>query len=100
MDKMERKIIMFYGEECVHCHTMMPIIDEIEKEVKGRIKFDRREVWHNKKNQKLMDIFKKEIKEACSGGLGVPVFIDDKNKKAFCGEAPYEEFKKWLTKKK
>jgi len=80
-------LLMFYGTECVHCHTMFPLIDRLEKEEKVKIK--KIEVWHNAKNaaqlQKLDTI----------GCGGVPFFYNENTKKALCGAVLYDKFKKW-----
>jgi len=47
-----KRIIMFYGAECPHCHAMMPLVERLEKEEK--VKVDRREVWHNERNADAM----------------------------------------------
>ncbi|HLC50931.1 MAG TPA: thioredoxin domain-containing protein [archaeon] len=80
-------LIMFYGTECTHCHTMDPLVDKLEKEIK--IKVDRLEVWHNQKNAK---IFAQLPRGRC---LGVPFFINKKTDKIICGETSYENLKKW-----
>ncbi len=84
-------LIMFYGTECSHCHAMDPLVDKLEKEIK--VKVDRLEVWHNQKNAKIF--------EELSNGrcLGVPFFINKKTDKIICGEASYENLKKWAQSK-
>ncbi|HLC87103.1 MAG TPA: hypothetical protein VJH65_02405 [Candidatus Nanoarchaeia archaeon] len=92
-----KKLIMFHGKECPHCHVMLPLADKLSKE--EGIKIEKLEVWHNKKNAEKMRKFKDIVKEACDGEFGVPVFVDAKGNTAFCGESSYKEFKKWATKK-
>ena len=92
-----KKIIMFHGRDCPHCHAMMPIVDRISKE--GEFQFEKLEVWHDEKNAQKMRSFSKIIGNSCGGDLGVPAFVDEENKRAFCGENSYEELKKWLKKK-
>ena len=88
-----KKITMFYGKECPHCHVMLPLADKLSKEEK--IKVEKVEVWHDQKNADRMRALRNVIEPACGGSLGVPVFVDEKNKRAFCGEQPYTELKKW-----
>ena len=92
-----KKLIFFYGKECPHCHIMIPMADKLEKEEK--IKIEKLEVWHSAKNTEKMRKFKEIITDACNGEFGVPAFIDEKNKRALCGEASYAKFKKWAKKK-
>lgn len=94
---MTNKITMFYGTECPHCHRMMPAVDRLQKE--EGIEVEKVEVWHNPDNAKRMEKFRKIIEEACGGGYGVPAFVDEKNNRAFCGEAGYEDFKYWAKEK-
>ena len=78
---------MYTGRECRHCKKMDPLIQQLEKEEK--VKVERVEVWHNEANaQKLKKL---------DGGKcgGVPFFFNDKTKKWICGEASYENLKKW-----
>jgi thiol-disulfide isomerase/thioredoxin len=45
-------VYFFYGEECPHCHTVMPFVESLKKkypEVDIRIL----ETWHNETNQAL-----------------------------------------------
>ncbi|MGV8151809.1 MAG: hypothetical protein ACP5OG_01910 [Candidatus Nanoarchaeia archaeon] len=89
-----KKILFFYGGSCPHCHAMMPLADKISKEFD--IDFIRLEVWSNPENADKMRSFAKIIREACGGELGVPAFIQEDSKKAFCGEKEYSEFKEWI----
>jgi len=91
------KIIMFYGAECPHCHVMLPLADKLSKE--EGVEMEKLEVWHDDKNAEKMRKHEKIIKQACGGEFGVPAFIDEENNRAFCGENPYSELKKWATKK-
>lgn len=85
-------IIMFHGAECPHCHTMMPLVEKLEKE---GIKIEKKEVWHDEKNADEMRTHMEKIKEACQGELGTPVFYSDKTDSAICGEQSYKDLKKW-----
>ena len=90
------KIIMFYGKECPHCHAMMKVVEKIEKE--GKYEFKMVEVWHSRKNYERMEKFKDMLTQASGGMFGVPAFVDEKKKRALCGEQTYEEMKEWLNK--
>lgn len=45
-------IFFFYGEECIHCHAVMPFVINMTEKYPGA---DIRilEVWHNETNQQL-----------------------------------------------
>lgn len=88
---------MFYGEECPHCHVMMPVIDKIEKDSKGKIKFEKLEVWHNQKNLEYIRKFKKLLKGVCGGEILFPTFFDLKNKRGLSGERSESELLKWIN---
>jgi len=76
------------------------VVKKLEKET--GIKLKKLEVWHNKRNFKLMRKFEKPISKACGKGvgLGTPAFFDDDSGEAICGEQPLEVLKKWAMKKK
>ena len=88
------KIIMFYGAECPHCHSMLPIVEQLQKEL--NFELEKLEVWHNEDNSKKMRQFEKIIRPACGGEFGVPAFINEEKKSSLCGEISEEEFKKWI----
>lgn len=78
----------FYGFECPHCQKMRALSDKLVKEF--NIHIERKEIWHNKKNMALIKEFDKGDK--CDG---VPFFYNDKTGGWICGEAKYEDLKKW-----
>lgn len=88
---------MFHGQDCPHCHAMMPLVDQLEKEL--NIKVERKEVWNNDENAEEMRKYTNLIGPACGGDLGVPAFVNLENKTALCGETNYENLKLWATKK-
>jgi thiol-disulfide isomerase/thioredoxin len=88
------KIIMFYGESCSHCHSMMPIINRLIKE---GFEIEKKEVWNNDKNAQEMRKFTNIIVPACGDGLGVPCFVNEKTNTALCGEQSYETLRKWMS---
>jgi len=76
----------FYGEECPHCHTMMPIMDKLISE---GIEISKLETWHNSENATL---FETKDKGLCGG---VPFCFNDETGKSICGEVSEEETRKW-----
>lgn len=80
-------LIDFYGKECPHCITMMPLVDALEKET--GLKVERYEVWHNEENARKMEQYDKGL---CGG---VPFFFNTDTNDYVCGEASYEALKKW-----
>lgn len=82
-----RMLIEFIGRECEHCERMVPLVNRLEEEEKVTI--ETREVWHDLKN---MEEFRKLDNKRCGG---VPFFINTETNAFICGEAPYEELKKW-----
>lgn len=67
---------------------MVPLVEKLEKE--SGLKVQTYETWHNEENAKKMG----EYDEAGVCG-GVPFFINTETKATICGEASYEELKKW-----
>lgn len=80
-------LLEFYGTECPHCIKMHDLVVQLEKE--EGIKIDSIEVWHNKENEERLIALDKDF---CGG---VPFFFNEKTKKWICGDATYEELKKW-----
>lgn len=78
----------FYGQECVHCMRMAPLVEKLEKE--QGVKVERYETWHNLDNAKKMV---EQDKDGACGG--VPFFINTETGKTICGEADYDELKNW-----
>lgn len=66
---------------------MRLLVERLEKE-KG-VKVERFEVWHHEANARKMEEYDKGL---CGG---VPFFFNTETKKYVCGEASYEELKKW-----
>ena len=87
----EDDLLFFYGTECTHCHTMDPLVERLEKELK--VKFKRLEVWHNSANAQLMEQYDRGY---CGG---VPFFFNKRTGKWICGEVPYDQLKKFASDK-
>ncbi len=79
-------LYFFYGNECSHCHAMMPLVDKLISE---GIKIEKLETWHNKQNALL---FEKKEQGICGG---VPFFYNDETGASICGEASEDEVRKW-----
>lgn len=81
-------LLMFYGTECPHCHTMMPLLDRLQTE--EGLTVERLESWHDDANAKLLTSYDDGSK--CGG---VPFLINTKTNKWLCGSVGYEELKAW-----
>ncbi len=81
-------LLYFYGTECPHCERMLVFVKKIEAEKKVKIEII--EIWHNKKNELMMEGYDKE------GCGGVPFFYNTKTKAWLCGEVSYKEIEKWV----
>lgn len=81
-------LVMFTGTECVKCHEMYPMIDQLEKEL--GVKVEKLEVWHNAENA---DYMQKVSNGRC---MSLPMFHNSKTDAIICGKTEdYEEVKKW-----
>ncbi len=80
-------LYFFYGTECPHCHTMMPLVDKLIAE---GIEIQKRETWHNEENAKLHESFDTGL---CGG---VPFFYNEASKKFICGETSEEHVREWI----
>ena len=92
-----KKIIMYYGTECPHWHSMIPTAKKLTKSL--GFKFEAKETWHNSKNAKELEKYRDKIINAC-GVIGVPAFFNPNTGEAICGEMPEENFKAWLKNQK
>jgi thiol-disulfide isomerase/thioredoxin len=45
-------VYFFYGEECPHCHNIMPLINNLTQKY-PQVDFQVLEVWHNQTNYKV-----------------------------------------------
>jgi hypothetical protein len=70
---------------------MMPLINELENETGVRV--DRLEIWHNEENAQKMQEYDRDGE--CGG---VPFFINTQTGQTICGEATYDELKRWAGK--
>ncbi|MFA4846078.1 MAG: hypothetical protein WC654_05975 [Patescibacteria group bacterium] len=84
-------LYFYYGEECPHCHQMLPIVDKL---IKKGIVIEKRETWHNEENAKQL--------EKVDGGKcgGVPFFWNDDSEQFICGAASEDRIEDWAAGKK
>ena len=82
-----KRLIMFTGTECTHCHEMDPLVEQLEKEL--GLKVEKLEVWHNAENM----AFLQQVDQGLCGGI--PFFFNEKSGKWICGSAKYEKLKAW-----
>jgi thiol-disulfide isomerase/thioredoxin len=64
-------VYFFYGEECPHCHDVMPLVLSL-KEKYPDVDFQILEIWHNTENARL---FMKVSRETGTSQSGVPQAI-------------------------
>lgn len=87
MPNLTTHLLMFGGTECVHCHEMDPIVEQLKKDEGIEIQY--LESWHDDENAKLLEQYDKG---RCGG---VPYFYNTKNDKFICGSCDYETLKQW-----
>jgi hypothetical protein len=79
-------LYFYYGEECPHCHDMLPIVDKL---IADGTKIMKLETWHNTENAA-------KLTSADDGKCGgVPFFYNDENKQFICGSTTEERVKQW-----
>jgi thiol-disulfide isomerase/thioredoxin len=86
------KLMEFYGKECPHCVRMMPMVEQLEKEL--GVTVEKYETWHDVKNEELRR--KYDEGEACGG---VPFFVNEETGARICGAVSYDDLKAWAGKK-
>lgn len=84
-------LYFYYGEECPHCHEMMPLVDKLIADGKEITKL---ETWHNKENAKKLEV--------ADGGKcgGVPFFVNTESGQWMCGSTSEERLRAWADGKK
>ncbi len=81
-------LYFYYGEECPHCHTMLPLVDKL---IESGTNVKKLETWHNDDNAKALT----EVDTGKCGG--VPFFWNDESKQFICGATSEENLKKWAA---
>ena len=87
----ESELLMFTGTECVHCHEMDPLVDQLEEETGKKV--ERIEVWHHDENAVIMENYDPHGSR-CGG---VPFFFNTRTGKFICGAVNYEALKAWAV---
>lgn len=90
-------VYFFYGEECPHCHTVMPFVESLKPKYPD-VDFQILETWHNTTNQALSVSLNQKLSVKNAGVpeviIGNVVLIGDKNIPAKLEDAIIEELKK------
>ena len=66
-------VYFFYGEECPHCHTVMPFVQNLSKKYPD-VNFRILETWHNTTNADIFSTINDQLQVPTSG-RGVPEVI-------------------------
>jgi thiol-disulfide isomerase/thioredoxin len=66
-------VYFFYGEECPHCHTVMPFVQNLSKKYPD-VNFRILETWHNTTNADIFTKINDQLKVPASN-RGVPEVI-------------------------
>jgi len=92
-------VYFFYGEECPHCHNVMPFIQNLSKKYPD-VDFRILETWHNETNQAISLSLHKElgiqsagVPEAIVIGNTTPI-IGDRDIPAYLEGVILEQLKK------
>nr|WP_320162150.1 thioredoxin domain-containing protein [uncultured Methanoregula sp.] len=90
-------VYFFYGEECPHCHNIMPFMQSLQQKYPDvNILF--LETWHNQTNQALSVTLNRELKVSNSGVpeviVGNVALIGEKDIPAKLEQAILDQLKK------
>jgi thiol-disulfide isomerase/thioredoxin len=66
-------VYFFYGEECPHCHTVMPFVQNLSKKYPD-VNFQILETWHNKTNADIFSRMNDQL-QVPKSERGVPAVI-------------------------
>jgi thiol-disulfide isomerase/thioredoxin len=64
-------VYFFYGEECPHCHNVMPFMQSLQQKY-PEVNILYLEIWHNQTNQRISTTLNRELKVS---RYGVPEVI-------------------------
>jgi thiol-disulfide isomerase/thioredoxin len=59
-------VYYFYGEECPHCHVVMPVVVNLSKKYPN-VEFHILEIWHNQKNYGIYSEMNAKMKNSYGG---------------------------------
>ncbi|WP_321505631.1 hypothetical protein [uncultured Methanoregula sp.] len=59
-------VYFFYGEECPHCHNVMPFVKSLQQKYPN-VDFQFLETWHNETNYNFYSRINQELKTRYSG---------------------------------
>ena len=59
-------VYFFYGEECPHCHVVMPLVINLSKKYPD-VEFHILEIWHNQKNYGVYSEINARLKNSYDG---------------------------------
>jgi thiol-disulfide isomerase/thioredoxin len=92
-------VYFFYGEECPHCHNVMPFIQNLSKKYQD-VDFLILETWHNETNNALSQQLNKKlgiqnagVPEVIVGGNNTPL-VGDRDIPAYLEGVILEQLKK------
>jgi thiol-disulfide isomerase/thioredoxin len=90
-------VYFFYGEECPHCHTVMPFVKSLQQKYPD-VDFQILETWHNTTNQALSVSMNRKLGVGTAGVpevvVGNVVLVGDKDIPAKLEDAVIGELKK------
>ena len=90
-------VYFFYGEECAHCHKIMPFMQSLKQKYPN-VDILLLEIWHNKTNQALSTTLNRELKVSSSGVpeaiVGDVVLIGEKDIPEKLEQAILDQLKK------
>jgi len=89
----ESDFVEFFGEGCIHCQRMAPVVSQVENET--GVNFTKLETWSNETNYELYKQYEPVIVRDC-GLSGVPAFINIRTTRAICGEMSASDLKQFV----
>jgi glutaredoxin len=96
LKNVEGKLIYFYGDGCPHCAKVEKFFKE--NSIEQKIQFEKREVYHNKENAKLLILITKKNCNFAGDEIGVPFLWDGEDSKCIVGDQSIiDYFKEKIT---
>ena len=84
LESVKDKMIFFYGEGCPHCANVEKFFEE--NNIEDKIQFEKKEVYNDKNNAKLLILAAKRKCNLKENEIGVPFFWD--GSKCIVGDQP------------
>ena len=90
LKRVEGKMVYFFGEGCPHCANVKKFFGE--NNIEDKIQFEKKEVYSDRGNAKLLILLAKRKCGFKENEIGVPLLWDGENSKCIVGDQPIIDY--------